>query len=254
MKEDSWVDRYYEALAFYYWEPQHLRKRKGEDANIEQVLKRIRSIEVPLNHILNQFLSLAPSSFRNRVCEQVLGRAVQGEFMLSTGGLDYQRPKWDECQPDFFLIAGNGGETISVEMKIDSKTSVKQVLRYAALALGLEQQPGRENMMHTLIFLGKTSFKSLWDKASRVGSPDDLRVALLRDKDAFFAEHMKNDESLKLRYDEIVTTLAIGFLNYAELAELLNREYELTGASAGDVYSNLLDGMLRELQSRGLVS
>ena len=65
--EANWLDSYYEALEFFYWEPQHIGRKKNVDSEfntIEKVVKHLRRIEVTLNHNINQFLILAPAALR----------------------------------------------------------------------------------------------------------------------------------------------------------------------------------------------
>ena len=65
----TWLDGYYEALKFFYWEPQHIGRKKDVARpviNLEKVMKHLRSMEVTLNHNINQFLLLAPIALRAR--------------------------------------------------------------------------------------------------------------------------------------------------------------------------------------------
>ena len=67
----SWLDSYYEAVEFFYWEPQHIGRKKhvpGEFNTFEKVHKHLRQMEVTLNHNINQFLLLAPESLRTPDC------------------------------------------------------------------------------------------------------------------------------------------------------------------------------------------
>ena len=101
MKEDTWVDRYYEALAFFYWEPQHLGRSKADGTSIRSVqdaLKHLRAMEVTLNHVMNQFLVIMPTSFRNDLFAKALGTQISGEFILSGTEFRESRQKWDTCQ------------------------------------------------------------------------------------------------------------------------------------------------------------
>src|ERR1700682_4034684 len=81
----SWVDAYYEALDFFFWEPQHLGRKKHTDAKLKthyDVQAHLRVMEVTLNHQLKQFFSLAPRSLRNRLFESALGKTISGDFVM----------------------------------------------------------------------------------------------------------------------------------------------------------------------------
>ena len=67
--EPSWLETYYTALEFMYWEPQHIGRRKNPDATLDSiatVASRLRKLEVTLNHNLDQFLRLAPGALRKQ--------------------------------------------------------------------------------------------------------------------------------------------------------------------------------------------
>jgi hypothetical protein len=66
-REDSWVESYYDTLSFFYWEPQHIGRKKYVDPRLKSALEvqnHVRTMEVTLNHQIKQFLCLAPDSFR----------------------------------------------------------------------------------------------------------------------------------------------------------------------------------------------
>ena len=79
----NWLDSYYEALEFFYWEPQHLGLKKNvsnELDTIEKVEKHLRKMEVTLNHNTNQFLLLAPVALRTRLFQECFNRTF-GSFL-----------------------------------------------------------------------------------------------------------------------------------------------------------------------------
>lgn len=171
--EGPWVENYYDALQFYYHEPQHLRKRKKPNSNLkssELVDEKLRRLEVPLNHQIKQFLSLAPNSLRKRLFDSVPfdpapKLPVSGKFILAGRHIAKRREDGryvfaSEAQPD--LLFKGVGETVSLEMKIDAKSGVDQVLKYALLALALELDAKvGAGMEHFLILLAKRDFSKL---------------------------------------------------------------------------------------------
>lgn len=255
MNEKTWVDHYYDALTFFYWEPQHLGRKKDVGAPLSSetlVLKRLHSMEVTLNQIFNQFLSLAPSSLRNLLFEQTLGRTILGEFLLSGRDLDERPLNWDTCQPDFEFISADSSSTIFIEMKIESHSRIEQVFKYAVRALSNEQTQGQE-MQNTLIFLGKGSFKAIWPKSLGFASFEELHFALIREQGEFSDSRLKSAIHLKRRFAEILSSMRFGFLSYADFGEILVKERELANATSSQLYARLLDGMLDELRRRKLV-
>jgi hypothetical protein len=255
MNAKSWVDHYYESLEFFYWEPQHLnRKRIDGSTKPFDVYKRLGSIEVTLNQIMVQFFSLSPKSVRNRVFEKALGYPVPGEFILSGSKLEKGWPKWSTCQPDFFFNSAHGSHTVSIEMKTSAKSDIGQVLKYILLAMAAEQGGGNGEMKHSLIFLGTASFSTLWKPGAGIKSVEEMRSALAREQSSFFDKCPTLIQALKPRFMEIASALEVGFLNYTELANLLNGERRTNAGSSAETYEELLTGLLKELKRRGLVS
>ena len=229
----SWVEEYYDALRFFYWEPMHLGRRKYADARLNtfgKVSEHLRKIEVTLNHQLKQFLCLAPGSLRNGLFEEALGRQITGEFIMA-GSLDDVDKTYElhnAVQPDFLFLTDD--TTVAVEMKIEAKSSVTQVLKYALLALAIERNAGRK-MQHFLIFLGPNGFSDLWRKGP--ASVDDLRRKLRDEQETFWKGHAKKFQEHESQFPEIVASLSIGFISYQTLANLLDAQITQSDGSAG---------------------
>lgn len=249
-QEASWVESYYETLNFFYWEPQHIARKKYADPRLKtesEVQSHLRKMEVTLNHQIKHFLCLAPGSFRNRLFTTALSRQVAGHFVLA--GSD-EAKVCRGVQPDFLFTSE--ASTVSLEMKIGAKSSVKQILKYALLALAVERDRKRE-MEHSLIFLGAGDFSSLFHRHLSVG---DLRQRLETEKSNFFKEptgkkyEAQEDDG---RFSQIVSSFSLGFLNYNQFDHLLCDELASTdGCSGAQVYRNLVDGMRAELKRREL--
>jgi hypothetical protein len=57
-------------MNFYYWEPQHLGKKKNPNSkiqNISDALDHISKMEVSLNHQFNLFFQLIPAALLNSI-------------------------------------------------------------------------------------------------------------------------------------------------------------------------------------------
>ena len=178
---NSWVDVYYEAVDLYYGEPQHLARKSYEGAKYEGAKTKpriaaqghVKRIEVSLNHLLKQFFAIAPRSLRNRLFEKAFGPPIPGDFEMVGAGYDETYHLGNATQPDFLFLAPD--KCVAIEMKIKAKSDIKQVLRYALLALAVElnEHRRRENF---LLFMGPCDFRSLW--AEPLASVEVMRKRL----------------------------------------------------------------------------
>ncbi len=143
-------------MTHYAWAPEDLdhlsnperetqRKRKSPSQTVE----RLRKLEVPLNHILAFFFSLAPSSVVIELFTKYASVEDYGEVRL-LGRQDVERDLCaDVTQPD--LVFDGEGAFLTMEVKTSSKTKIEQLQKYAYLhALAAEAKPGRT---HELLFL-----------------------------------------------------------------------------------------------------
>lgn len=94
----NWLDSYYDAVEFFYWEPQHMRASvqapNGGNAlpKFANVRKHLRKMEVTLNHNINQFFLFAPLSLRNDLFKHVFPHGEFGNaFVMRTR--DVERPQ-----------------------------------------------------------------------------------------------------------------------------------------------------------------
>ena len=133
--------------------------------------------------------------------------------------------------------------------KIRAKSDIEQVLKYALLALAVERKEhSRENL---LLFMGKGSFSSLWREG--FASVEDMRKKLESEKPKFMAGLPERFQGHKDRFEEIVSKLSFAFVNYSELAGMLDADAPpFDGSKGSEVYRNLVDGMVGELGRRGL--
>jgi hypothetical protein len=261
----DWVDSYYEALEFFYWEPQHFRtktpavveaKKLAEVAKkskkVEEVMNRLREMEVTLNHNIKQFFLLAPAAFRHDLFAGLFPQSQLKEtFEMEGREFDEKFALKSRMQPDFLFISE--GEIVSIEMKIKSKCSVNQVLKYALLGLAVEiKQKARKE--HYLVLLGSGNITGQFPQ--RFKSSDELIVAI-KEKELlsrFLAEKPSVFRQEKQRLEQIVENMKVKFLNYKDLTDILIRAApKETDQSAGaEVYRNLIDGLCSEISRRKL--
>jgi len=251
--EPSWLETYYTALEFYYWEPQHLGLKKNPDAKLDsrdKVVERLRTLEVTLNHALDQFLRLAPNGLRNELFGSVFGRSFLHPFHMHGRHVDDDFDLLAAMQPD--VLFESDADVVSIEMKIHAKSSVSQVLKYALLGLAVEmkrQAPRR----HSLLMLGRGSFAGLWNEhfpnvaelRSAVAAADPH--AFLQGQPSRFRPHIE-------QFTRIVQELHVEWLPYRQLADLLRAAYprDDDASHGAEVYRKLITGMLTELSVRQL--
>lgn len=74
LSEKSWIEAYYEIVAFLYWDSRILGHRNdpASKLSLSRASERLRSGETPLNHHIKHFLYLAPTSLRNRIRGRIL--------------------------------------------------------------------------------------------------------------------------------------------------------------------------------------
>ncbi len=251
--KSGWLESYYEALEFFYWEPQHLGRKKHSSAEFDtlpKVKRHLRNMEVTLNHNIHQFLALAPRALRNKFLGLCLGRDVSGDFVMEFRDGDKKFNLMNSTQPDLLFISSES--TISVEMKIGAKSSIAQIQKYALLALAMEQIDGQKDS-HALGLLGPGDFSSQFKEG--IASLSELRKAIQdADHEKFLSKQplrLRNEPS---RFKQIVETLQIGFTNYQSFATML--EASMPDASdfsdGAEVFRNLIQGMKGELKIRRL--
>lgn len=155
-------------------------------------------------------------------------------------------------QPDLLFVSDV--EVVAVEMKITTKCSLSEVLRYALLGLAVELRAGAPRR-HCLVLLGRGDFAGQWHE--QFGSVTELKLAIAHeDLDTFLTTQPDRFLKHAARFREIVAGLDLAFISYAELAAFLREAAppdsdETPGA---EVYRKLIAGMLAELRGRGLAS
>jgi hypothetical protein len=127
-KAPNWIDSYYEALEFFYAEPQHMRPTSDAAAELETlakiakqsskldgVLNHLRKMEVTLNHNIKQLFLLAPDTLMNDLFGKIFNGSFDGTFVMQGRDVDAEF-ELDNCtQPDFLFISQPA--VVSIEMK-----------------------------------------------------------------------------------------------------------------------------------------
>lgn len=251
--EATWTESYYQALEFFYWEPQHLGRKKHIDSklnSLERVQSHLRAMEVTLNHNLNMFFLLAPEAVRTQFFNLLFGRVLSGEHRMHARGAEEAYGLAGSTQPDFFFTSDSN--VVAIEMKIAAKSGIGQVLKYVLLGLAEELESGRQKVHH-LGFLGRGDFASQWKERFR--DPAELKNAAAQtDLALFLSRHPSRLGASLPRFAEILATMHIGFSTYADLASLLEAA-QPTASDRSDgagVYRKLIQGVVGEFKHRKL--
>jgi len=247
---ENWNADYYSIVEEYFWAPSMLGRRPMQDVRPLEIFRRLRSNEVPLNHVLMIFFRLAPSDFTRQLFETWFSWRVTEDFELLNSYQVNRMLVSGFTQPDLFFA--HPAVSFMVEMKIDAKSSEDQVLKYVALSHLESKQSGVTKPMY-LAYLVKgtpeTTFK--W----RPGSPADVvdRVNQMdrseyRKKWGFLEDEDWSAIENRLRRMEL------RFATYRDFGELL-AQYE-AGLDHESPYVDTIERLFRgarmELESRGL--
>lgn len=259
----NWLDSYYEALEFFYLEPQHLRaktnatdeakKRLTEIARkstrAEQVINHVRGMEVTLNHNIKQFFLLAPDVFRNNLFGTLFGRVFTKAFELQGRDVDKKFALANCMQPDFLFVSEE--EAVSIEMKVKSQCSVDQVLKYALLGRAVEIQQNNQKE-HYLVLLGSGAITSQFQQ--RFKSINDLTDAIKNENLATFLQNKPRFLQDQQHLERIVQHMTVQFLSYKNFADILSSAApsEDDQSVGAQVYRKLIDGLCHEMSRRKL--
>ncbi len=249
----NWNNSYYAALETYLWKPQYLRNESKDKSEIkkrrvDEIIASVKELEEPLNHVLNVFFSLAPSSLIARI----VGSPSAGESFRSIHFSELRDSANSKvlysnlCQPDAFFFGNN--LRACIELKVSAKLDVQQVIKYAAL-MGLYARD--LSATNRLIFLGPDTFQDLWRRRS-IDSVEKLRDAIVSFESEKLERRLRKFASSLDEAKHFANSLDLQFMPIPEFAEILSSELaSLDVRSPGEeVYAKLLSGMLDELQRR----
>ncbi len=167
--------------------------------------------------------------------------------MLENRDVDKKFALQNCMQPDLLFISENS--VVSIEMKVRSKCSVDQVLKYALLGLAVEicEQKQKE---HYLVLLDPGVLASQFPE--QFESIDRLRDAVALEDLTCFLRNKPRTLRDEKRLQQIVQEMHVQFLSYAGLTSFLQRSGPPpTDQSAGaEVYRKLLDGLCDEINNR----
>lgn len=241
-----WPREYYDAMHHYFYAPDRLEHLSGPKENAkgryERVMERLMRIEEPLNHIMGLFFAIAPSNFVHGLFADYCGLASSGQLRLLGRSTDKEFDLKNFSQPDF---AFDGPDSfLTIEAKIDSKSGMDQLVKYAALhnkaALG---KPTRK---HALLFLSKEPQAKLF-KEKIEGWKN------IRDHAKAHLEKMPKKGLLKIdgeKTSAMIDKLKLGYISYSNFADALEKQSKLMRSSSNEEGEKLYLGLLFEMKRR----
>lgn len=255
---NSWPELTYSYVEFYFWEPQHLLRTKTSIAAAEKrgekrpeaIRRKLRSQEVPLNHLLNVFLRLVPTSVRLACLESF------GIETLDLRGLGLLKGReTDFTQPDIQLESE--GARVFIEIKIDAKLTLQQIQKYLLLHAYLDNEVKKKRPY--LLLLLKNSLKKFPDieleplhgegpaaYAQRVVAEAPLPEKLVK---------MKPIRPIVGAYHGVLQESKFGASTWQILGDRIQQEMaqrQAKGGELGEMLGNIGGDFLLELQCRGL--
>ncbi|MCH8533252.1 MAG: hypothetical protein LAT65_20630 [Saccharospirillum sp.] len=256
-KAPLWTDIYYQAVEEYFWRPQVI----GRISNPNKPSKpwsfwrsRLAKQEVPLNHILDFLFHIAPQALLDEVLVAMLGESMSGfELVAPSEGLIDD----NVVQPD--IMFSNGKSLVFVEMKVDSKSSIDQFVKYAIAALQIcADEPSLERV--DLVILSRHSEHSkVWSRAKKfeLDSTSALKATAIQGLkgDAFVwtqpgvRKFTSKNPELVPKLIEKVESMGLTLIDYPSFSGVL-RQF----ASEEPTVSRLVGGVLDELSRRGLIT
>jgi hypothetical protein len=249
----AWTEDYYDAVSHYAWAPDELdhlsdpnRASKGRSSPYDTV-ERLRRMEVPLNHILGFFFSLAPPFLVTELFKRHVGIEATGDVAYL--GREFERREVVDSvtQPDFAFE--NDHAFLTIETKINSRSSIEQLQKYAYLhALIRERRPGRT---HGLLFLTPDPDERFFGVGAKSIADARKRAAeALRAGGANKYTLQKIEMSQAPELLDSPGVLAIGHCSFGEFFGLIRHHRD--ASPPGTVEGRLYGGLLKELERREL--
>lgn len=244
-----WTDEYYEIMEFYYWEPQHIGKKKNPQnpKTIEQIHEKLRAKEVPLNHLLNIYLKLLSNGALSSLFSDYLPSQPK-EFILEGRDIvDRYKAIYPDfvnfSQPDVFLSSDS--HNVFIELKVGSKTSMEQYLKYLFLHC-LDERFHRRMKELVIIYsapkalasITKEKFESTDSFKRAVHIGDELSGRDISDYQRRMRELHNQSHLVFWSFDEVIHRIETLLLHGDAPSHAL------------ESYQKLTSGMIREFKRR----
>jgi hypothetical protein len=253
----SWAGLYYDNVEHLLWNPDWIRGRQsdGTPKTIRMLMERFRKLEAPLHHAVQTFLTLAPDRFVAKLlgldptaalplriicCQKEEHWPIDDQKKISFLQL---------CQPDIF--AEGRGVQIAIEIKAKSKSSLEQVLKYAAL-MSLSPRKATATTARKLIFMAPyETFERFWSGKGYADVASLKEAARKYDDpklDAKFRRFGSSLDAAKASLDNLdISWRSVRDVQSDVRAEL-KRVMGEARSDSGEVYCKLLSGFESELE------
>lgn len=214
-------------------------------------MERLQKLEAPLHHAIEMFFTLAPNEliaqfFDIDPAEAANLRMIPWQRLESvTAANGKNAPLCELCQPDMLFDGRN--VQVAVEIKAKSKSSLEQVLKYAALT---SLRP-RSTAARKLVFLAPyEGFSQFWDRRAHDDVESLKDAARKFDSPKLVRQFQRFGTSLEGAKAQL-DTLQISWKPVRDLRRLVSQELTRVTAevpsASGEVYRKLLSGFETEL-------
>lgn len=253
----SWSGLYYDNVEHLLWNPDWIRglQSDGTPKTIRMLMERFRKLEAPLHHAVQTFLTLAPDRFAAKLlaldpavslplriicCQKEEYWPIDGRKKISFLEL---------CQPDIF-VEGRGVQ-VAIEIKAKSKSSLEQVLKYAAL-MSLSPRKAPATTARKLVFLAPyETFGRFWGGKGYADVPSLKDAARKHDDsklDHKFRRFGTSLDAAKASLDDLEIIWRSVRDVQRDVREELQRVMAKAPSDSGEVYCKLLSGFEKELE------
>lgn len=203
----TWCDEYRDIIDFYFWEPQHLGRKKDPDTPYQTFAlcwEHVARMEVALNHLLNIYFALVPLKLLNNEADWVEPDSYR--FLGTVELEDLGRRYGGFTQPDL-LFRGTVTDC-AIELKVKGRVTLDQIQKYVLLqALSAPSQP-----LNLIVVTPHSGFRRALQK--NLESSDAVSTALL----AMDIPHWPTHQVDPMSYTAQVAALTVIAISYEDLA------------------------------------
>ncbi len=253
-RRSGWSRLYFDGIEHLLNFPDWIERLKadGSRKSIRSVMNRLETLEAPLHHAVEMFFTLAPRELIARLLDIDRSEAAHLRIVhwqdlervpTANGGT---ASLCELCQPDI-LIEGRNVQ-VAIEIKARSKSSLEQVLKYAALS-SLRTRP---TATRKLVFLAPNETFAQFFKGRRHADVPSLKEAARQYEDpklnGKFVRFRTSLDEVKTHLDDFqITWKSVRDLRH-EIVEELRRASAEAPSASGEVYCKLLSGFEMELE------
>jgi hypothetical protein len=249
----EWNRLYYDSVEHLLWNPSWISGTQpdGKPKTIRMLMERLRGLEAPLHHAFQVFFTLAPSHLISKLLRVSFNTGGPVQVVHSQTAVPMADGNSADlgrlCQPDI-LIEGPGAH-VAVEVKAKSKSSLDQVLKYAAMFLLRGAPQGTRK--HLVYVAPYKSFAGYWPRGL-CADVDALRRALLDHRDDKLEAQLRRFGTSLIDVKHALGDLTISWRSVHDmrqdvLEEMASSDVHVPQPGA-EVYAKLLAGFEKELQ------